>query len=77
MVLFTDATILTETPPLRACWSEVGEQAAVPVTGNRAKTVRYGAFNPATGTLWLDEAAKWNQHTFQDHLRNVRSVWRG
>lgn len=77
MVLFTDATILTETPPLRACWSPAGEQAEVPVTGNRAKTVLYGALNPATGTLWLDEAAKWNQHTFQDHLRNVRSVWRG
>jgi hypothetical protein len=77
VVLFSDATILTETPPLRACWSPVGQQAEVPVTGNRAKTVLYGAFNPATGTLWLDEAAKWNQHTFQEHLRNVRSVWRG
>lgn len=77
MVLFSDATILTETPPLRACWSPVGQQAEVPVTGNRAKTVLYGALNPATGRLWLDEAAKWNRHTFGDHLRNVRSVWRG
>src|SRR2546430_2677408 len=77
VVLFSDATILTETPPLRACWSPVGEQAEVPVTGNRDKKVVFGALNPATGTLWLDEAAKWNQHTFQEHLRNIRAVWRG
>jgi transposase len=55
----------------------VGEPAEVPITGNRAKTVLFGALNPATGTVWLDEAAKWNQHTFQDPLRNVRLVWRG
>ena len=77
MVLFTDATILTETPPLRAAWSLVGEPAEVPITGNRDKVVLYGALNPATGKLWLDEAATWNQHTFQGHLRMVRSVWRG
>ena len=77
MVLFSDATILTETPPLRAGWSLVGEQAEVPVTGNRGKTVLYGALNPATGRLWLDEAPTWNRHTFRDHLRNVRAVWRG
>jgi transposase len=77
VVLFTDATILTETPPLRACWSPVGEPAEVPVTGNRDKTVLFGAVNPATGAVWLDEAGKWNQHTFQDHLRNLRAVWRG
>ena len=76
-MLFTDATILTETPPLRACWSKVGRQAEVPVTGNRGKTVLYGALNPATGRVWFDPAAKWNQHTFQDHLRAVRACWRG
>jgi transposase len=77
MVLFTDATILTETPPLAAGGSRVGEQAEVPVTGNRGTVVLDGALNPATGKRWLDEAAKWNQHTVRDHLRNVRSVWRG
>ena len=76
-MLFSDATILTETPPLRACWSKVGEQAQVPVTGNRSKVVLYGALNPATGRVWLDQASRWNQWTFQDHLRNLRSVWRG
>jgi hypothetical protein len=76
-VLFTDATILTETPPLRACWSLAGEQAEVPITGNRGRKVLFGALNPATGTVWLDEVPQWNQQAFQDHLRAVRACWRG
>jgi len=76
-VLFSDATILTETPPLRASWSPVGEQAEVPITGNRGKRVVFGALNPRTGAVWVDEADKWNQHTFQDHLRSIRRRWRG
>ena len=77
MLLFSDATIVTETPPLRACWSPLGEQAEVPVTGNRSKRVLYGALGVRTGSACLDEAARWNQQTFQEHLRHVRSVWRG
>lgn len=76
-MLFTDATILTETPPLRASWSKVGHQAEVPITGNRDKRVVFGALNPATGAVLLDAAAQWNQDAFQAHLRNVRSRWRG
>jgi hypothetical protein len=76
-VLFSDATILTETPPLRACWAKVGEQAEVPITGNRSKRVVFGALNVGTGTVCLDEAAGWNQHSFQAHLRHLRSLWRG
>jgi hypothetical protein len=77
VVLFSDATILTETPPLRACWSLVGQQAEVPITGNRDKQVLFGTLNPATGKLELSEALRWNQESFQEHLRMVRSVWRG
>lgn len=76
-MLFSDATILTETPPLRACWSKVGAAAEVPITGNRAKRVLYGALSVRTGAACLDVAARGNQHTFQGHLRHVRSVWRG
>ena len=77
MLLFSDATIVTETPSLRACWSPLGEQAEVPITGNRSKRVLYGALSVRTGSACLDEAARWNQQTFQEHLRHVRSVWRG
>jgi transposase len=77
VVLFSDATIVTETPPLRACWSRVGAQAEVPITGNRSKRVLYGALSVRTGSACLDEAGRWDQRTFQEHLRHVRSVWRG
>ncbi|WP_439628619.1 transposase [Gemmata sp.] len=77
VVVFSDATILTETPPLRASWSLVGQQAEVPITGNRVRRVVFGALNPATGAVWLDESAKWNQDAFQNHLRSIRSRWRG
>lgn len=77
MVLFSDATILTQTPPLRACWAPAGEQAEVPITGDRDRAVLYGALNPATGALILDGTDRWDQHTFQEHLRNVRARWRG
>jgi hypothetical protein len=76
-VLFSDATILTETPPLRACWSKVGQQAKVPITGNRDKRVVFGALAPKTGAVWFDESAKWNQDAFQEHLRSIRARWRG
>jgi hypothetical protein len=76
-ILFSDATILTETPPLRAGWAKVGRQAEVPITGNRSKRVVSGALNVGTGTLRLDRAAKWDQLSFQGHLRHLRSVWRG
>jgi transposase len=76
-VLFSDATILTETPPLRACWAKVGQQAEVPITGNRARRVVYGALNVGTGTVCLDRAGQWNQQSFQDHLRHLRRLWRG
>ncbi|MFZ0325016.1 MAG: transposase [Actinomycetes bacterium] len=76
-MLFSDATILTETSPLRAGWAKVGEQAEVPITGNRARRVVFGALNVGTGTVCLDRAGQWNQQSFQGHLRHIRSLWRG
>lgn len=55
----------------------MGEQAEVPITGNRAKRVVYGTLNVGSGALLLDRAARWNQDTFQAHLRRLRSRWRG
>jgi len=51
VILATDASLITETPPLRASWSKVGESAEVPITGNRHKAALYAALNVATGTL--------------------------
>jgi transposase len=49
VVLFTDWTLLRLFPPLRAVWSRVGQQALVPVTGQNAKRVLFGAINVQTG----------------------------
>jgi transposase len=77
VVLFTDATIVTETPPLRAQWTLKGVPAEVPVTGSRNKRALYGALNVRTGSICLDQALRWNQESFQEHLRHLRSQWRG
>ncbi len=77
MVVFTDATIITETPPLRARWALKGREAAVPIMGNRNKRVLYGALNIKTGAICLDQAKQWNQDSFQEHLRHLRAQWRG
>jgi transposase len=48
-VLFLDWTLLRLFPPLRAAWSRRGEQALVPITGQNAKRVLFGAINLHTG----------------------------
>lgn len=77
VILFSDATIITETPPLRGSWARIGEQAQVSITGNRSRMVLFGAMNISTGKLVLTGATKWNQASFQAHLRQLRSTWRG
>ena len=77
VLLASDATILTETPPLRASWSKVGEPARIEVSGNRRKAALYAALNIGTGRRCVDLATRWNGASFRDHLRHVRRVWRG
>jgi hypothetical protein len=75
VVLFTDATIITETLPLRARWALQGVPVTVPIMGNRHKRMLYGALNVRTGAVCLDQALKWNQESFQEHLRHLKSQW--
>jgi hypothetical protein len=63
VVLFTDACIVTETPPLRAGWAPVGRQAEVPIIRKRAKRTAYCALAVDTGSVRLDVAGRWNQDT--------------
>ncbi len=77
VLLFSDATIVTETPPLRASWSPVGESAKVAVTGNRKKAALYGTINIGTGCRCLDVVDRWNGQTWRDHLGRIRARWRG
>jgi transposase len=72
-----DETIVTETPPLYARYGKVGQQAELPITGNRAKRILHGAMNIATGDTALAITHAWNAETHQAFLRLVRSHWRG
>ena len=77
MILATDASLITETPPLRACWSRVGQPAEIPITGNRRKAAVYAALNIATGARCVDLAPRWQGDSFREHLKHIRQTWRG
>ena len=49
MVLIEDETILRLLPPLRAVWARRGQQPQVPISGENAQRVLFGALNIATG----------------------------
>ena len=72
-----DETIITETPPLYSCYGRVGEQARVPITGNRQKRILHGALNVASGACLLLITGEWNQDTHQAFLLMLRAHWRG
>lgn len=77
MILFTDATIVRRIPPLAYSWSRVASQQQVPVEGTRAVRVVYGTTCIQTGTTVLQHCERWNQESFQDHLRKIARTWRG
>jgi transposase len=74
--LFCDEVIITETPPLRAAWSKIGEPLHVPITGNRDKRVLYGTLS-LQGAIELYYAKEWDQDHFQAYLGQIRKRWRG
>jgi transposase len=77
VILMVDATILTQIPPLRAAYAPIGEQAVVPITGDRSKRVVFGVLNIKTGRLELLITTHWEGITFQAFLRQIRRLWRG
>lgn len=72
-----DETIITETPPIYNCYSRKGEQANIPVTGNRAKRILHGVINIESGEVLLLITWEWVQETHQYFLEMIRSHWRG
>jgi transposase len=72
-----DETLLTETPPLYACYGRIGEQVRVPITGNRGKRILHGAMNIWSGGVLLLITNEWDQYTHQYFLRMIRAHWRG
>lgn len=72
-----DETIITETPPLYSCYCRVGQQALVPVTGNRQKRILHGALNIRSGEVLLLITKVWDEVTHQYFLQMIRAHWRG
>lgn len=77
MVLALDEIIVTETPPLFACYGKRGHQVCVPITGNRSKRIIHGVINIKTGEVLLLMTNEWNQDTHQYFLTMIRRHWRG
>lgn len=72
-----DETIITETPPLYACYGHIGEQVCVPITGNHARRILHGVLNVQNGEVLLLITEEWVQETHQAFLIMIRSHWRG
>jgi hypothetical protein len=72
-----EETILTETPPLYACYGRIGEQVFVPITGSHARRILHGALNIRSGEILLLITEDWVQETHQTFLAMIRSHWRG
>lgn len=72
-----DETIVCETPPLYSCYCRIGQQALVPINGNRSKRILHGAINIKSGNVLLLITDLWNEQTHQYFLEMIRSYWRG
>lgn len=59
-------------PGLRRAWSRRGEQAIVPITGNKATRVLFGTRNPRTGHRLVLRCRNMRQASFQAFLRLLR-----
>jgi hypothetical protein len=72
-----DETIVTETPPLYACYGRIGQQVRVPITGGHARRILHGAINVWSGEVLLLVTEEWTQEEHQCFLGMIRSHWRG
>lgn len=72
-----DETIITETPPLVACYGYRGEQVEVPVTGQHARRVLHGVINIRSGAVLFLITEVWDQYTHQVFLDMIRLHWSG
>lgn len=76
-LLFTDSTILRWFPPLRSAWAARGQQADVPVTGQNAKRVLFGAINVRTGRRLVLGRRRQGQEDFQAFLLRMKRHYPG
>ncbi len=72
MTLVTDETILRMYPPLRMAWGLIGQQTQVPISGQNAKRVLFGAINIRTGHRILQRTHQQRQEDCQAFLKTLR-----
>jgi len=75
--LFSDETLISEIPPLRAAWALRGQQAEVPMKYASARQILFGTLNVKSGDLLVEQHDECKQGDFQHHLRAIRRKWRG
>jgi len=77
VLLFEDETVLRFLPPLRSAWGKKGEEIRVPISGENAKRVLFGAINPKTGHRIVHDAPRNTKIVFQAFLAEIRRRYRG
>lgn len=76
-ILFLDTTWFTQVPPLRACWSKIGEQLEVPIVGAMTRVGLTGVLSIKTGRFWLYGSKEYDVEAYEEVLINIRRLWRG
>jgi hypothetical protein len=77
VVLAQDETDLLLFPPLRACWSPVGQAKRVVLSGGNARRTVFGAMSLLTGRRLLLAREHQRAADFQAFLRLVHDRYRG
>ena len=73
VLLAEDETTLRLLPPLRAAWAPRGQQATVPISGENAQRVLFGALNVATGHRLILRRPRSCAAAFQAFLSTLRA----
>jgi hypothetical protein len=77
VVLAQDETDLLLFPPLRSCWSPVGQPKEVVLCGRNARRVVFGAMNLRTGSRFFLVREHQRAADFQAFLRLLHDRYRG
>jgi hypothetical protein len=72
-----DETDLLLFPPLRSCWSPVGQAKEVALSGRNARRVVFGAISLRTGSRFFMARERQRAVEFQEFLVALRDRWRG
>ncbi len=77
VLLAEDETDLLLFPPLRSCWSPVGQPREVLLSGRNARRVVFGAMNLRTGSRFTLVRERQRAADFQEFLRVLHHHYRG